>query len=130
MSMEILKEADFFLDSFLAGVWMLVIYDGLRIVRRMIPHGVIAIAVEDFFYWLFSGICIFRMMLIENDGNIRSFSIIAIFTGMLFYNLTISEILLKYIVNVLKKIRKIFKRLWKILKKISDRGQKHENKKV
>ena len=128
--MEILKEADFFLDSFLAGVWMLAIYDGLRIIRRIIPHGVAGVAIEDFFYWLFSGINIFRMMLIENDGNIRCFSIIAILLGMLFYNLTISEILLKYIVDVLKKVRNFFKRFGNILKKILGRGQKHENKKV
>lgn len=42
-------EAHLFTYAALTGVFLIVVYDMLRIFRRVCPHGVIWIAVEDFF---------------------------------------------------------------------------------
>ena len=59
--------------------------DGIRIFRRVIPHGTVAVALEDILYWLICGISIFRMLYVENSGAIRGFAIAAVVLGMLLY---------------------------------------------
>ena len=67
------------------GVLMMIAYDILRIFRRILPHNTAAVAVEDILYWLACGVCIFRMLYVENSGAIRGFAIAAVVLGMLLY---------------------------------------------
>ena len=85
MSEGILFELQFFSKAFLLGIIMVIIYDGIRIFRRVIPHGTAAVALEDILYWLVCGISIFRMLYVENSGAIRGFAIAAVVLGMLLY---------------------------------------------
>lgn len=85
MSEGILFELQFFSKAFLLGVFMMIIYDGIRIFRRLIPHGTAVVALEDILYWLFCGAGIFRMLYVENSGAIRGFAIAAVVLGMLLY---------------------------------------------
>lgn len=94
MSEGILFELQFFSRSFLLGVVMMIAYDGIRIFRRILPHGTLAVAMEDLLYWLVCGACIFRMLYLENSGAIRGFAIAAVALGMLVY-LQISKLLKK-----------------------------------
>lgn len=85
MSEGILFELQFFSKAFLLGIVMMISYDVVRIFRRIIPHGTAAVAVEDILYWLICGVCIFRMLYVENSGAIRGFAIAAVVLGMLLY---------------------------------------------
>lgn len=85
MSEGILFELQFFYKAFLLGALMMMSYDGVRIFRRLIPHGTIAVALEDILYWLVCGVYIFRMLYLENSGAIRGFAIAAVVLGMLLY---------------------------------------------
>lgn len=94
MSEGIIFELQFFSRSLLLGAVMMIAYDGIRIFRRMISHGTIAVAIEDLLYWLACGVCIFRMLYVENSGAIRGFAIVAVVLGMITY-LQLSKILKK-----------------------------------
>lgn len=83
MSEGIIFELQFFSSSFLLGVAMTIAYGGIRILRRLLPHGALIVAIEDLAYWLVCGVCIFRMLYLENSGAIRGFAIIAVVLGML-----------------------------------------------
>ena len=85
MSEGILFELQFFSKAFLLGAVMMILYDGVRIFSRILPHGAAAVAAEDILYWLFCGVCIFRMLYVENSGAIRGFAIAAVVLGMLLY---------------------------------------------
>ena len=119
-----MREADFFIDSFLAGVCMIAAYDMLRMVRRVIPHNTFWVSAEDFIYWILCGIFIFRMILFKNDGSLRIYTILGIFTGILYYLLTISSISLKYIVGVMKKILHFVQKMFFFKKKRVQEKQK------
>ncbi|MBU9747025.1 spore cortex biosynthesis protein YabQ [Lachnospiraceae bacterium ASD3451] len=97
MSQDIMRETRFFLNCVLSGVFIVFIYDVLRIFRRVVKHGVIFTAFEDLCFWVMSGLLIFKMLYTENDGIIRGFSIAAIVLGMLLYNISISPFFVKYI---------------------------------
>lgn len=61
---------------------MTLLYDLIRLIRRLIRHGTLAVAVEDMLYWLACGLLIFRMLYEENSGAIRGFAIAAVILGM------------------------------------------------
>ena len=48
----IIKELQFFGLAVLRGILIVILYDLLRILRRVFSHGVWAVAIEDLCYWL------------------------------------------------------------------------------
>ncbi len=125
MSQNIINEIYFFGCCVLTGVAVISMYDVLRIFRRVVKHGVFAVGIEDFIYWVGSSFFVFHIIYIRNDGIIRGFAILAIILGMLIYNITISHVLVKYISMIINKIihivtapiKWIVKKCSKILKK-------------
>ena len=51
MSSEIAREGTFWLHSVLLGMAVTLVYDFLRIFRRVFPHGIFWISIEDLIYW-------------------------------------------------------------------------------
>ncbi len=96
MSETIFQEIEFLGNSILTGVFLLVIYDGLRILRRAIPHRKGVVNAEDFLYWLAVTFFVFSLLYRENDGGIRWFAVFGIFCGMLLYSLTISSLVVRF----------------------------------
>ncbi len=88
-------ELRFFLASVLWGIILLVIYDGVRVFRRIVKHTKAAEWLEDILFWVISGCLIFRMMYQMNDGRIRSFSILGVTLGMIMYHYSVSSFLVK-----------------------------------
>ncbi len=101
MNDAILVELRFFGVSFFWGMLLLVIYDTLRVFRRVINHNSFFIAFEDILYWVTCGILIFHMMYRQNNGIIRGFSILAMLLGMLLYHESLSELLVNIISGLL-----------------------------
>ena len=141
ISETILKEADILLKAVATGMLLIFVYDLLRIIRRLIPHGVGAIAIEDVLFWTGSAIIIFSMLYQENDGYLRGFSIGGVIAGMLLDSVMFSKYIVKISVFVLEKVlyilfyptRKIFKFfrfLGRTIKKIVEKFFKKRLKKV
>lgn len=120
------QEALFLGSSVLLGALLFFLYDILRIFRRIVPHGILWIGVEDFIYWLICTGAVFVMLYQENDGMVRGFSIGGIIVGMLLYYALLSRFviyinvrILKSILHVVKKVLGfIFSPFWKIGRKI------------
>ena len=55
------QELIFFCRTFLAGVFLAVCYDVLRIIRRIIVHTSFWMGIEDIFYWCFTGVFLFLL---------------------------------------------------------------------
>lgn len=119
MSEMIFQEVDFFIASFLWGIFLLVVYDGLRIFRRTLIHSKGAVALEDMLFWLVSGLLVFRMMYEKNDGTIRGTAFLSIGLGMVIYHYAVSPYIVKWGYNLIgKPIKKICSIFHKGLKKI------------
>lgn len=121
VSAEILKEADVLLAAFLMGALLLLAYDMLRIIRRLVPHKIWLVGMEDIIFWIGSGIALFAMLYQENSGYIRGFVIGGVLLGMLLYNLVLSTWVVTGSVFLLKKILFVLSRplVWtaRLLKK-------------
>lgn len=119
MSGEIINEVDIFFRAIILGVVFALIYDFIRIIRRIVFKSFIIMGLEDILYWLIMAVmtCVFLYKV--NGGVIRSYIITGIATGMILYELSIGRFAVKYLTIALKfilrKICKIFEKIWKML---------------
>lgn len=87
----------------LRGVLILVLYDVLRIIRRVMPHGIWAVTLEDVAYWITTSLLVFQLLYRENDGAVRGYALLAVAIGMFFYHQTLSNWLVAHISDILKR---------------------------
>ena len=104
MNQAITIEMQFFIVSIVWGAILLLVYDILRILRRIIKHNSFFIAVEDLIFWVLASLFIFAMMYKENNGVIRGFSVMGMAIGMLLYHYLLSEVLVNYITKLIRAI--------------------------
>lgn len=88
--MDIQGQGSLFLYCLLMGGGMGLVYDVLRLVRRMLPHGLWAVQIEDGLYWAAVALGVFEALLRENHGEVRFFLLAAVFGGMGFYGAVVS----------------------------------------
>lgn len=103
MSESINIEVGFFLVSIFCGGMISLVYDGIRIFRRIIKHGGLLVALEDLIFWIGSGVMIFVMMYQQNNGIIRGFSIMGMMLGMIVYSKLFSRFIVKGCTFVIRK---------------------------
>lgn len=77
------------------------IYDLLRIIRRIVPHGVWAVALEDVAYWITTALLVFQLLYRENDGAVRGYALLAVAVGMMLYHQTLSGWMVSHIAGIL-----------------------------
>lgn len=116
MSQVILGELRVVGVALFSGAMITIVYDLLRIFRRVISHGNFWIGIEDFFFWIWTALWIFSVLYRENDGNLRMYTIFAMALGMLLYHKTLSEPLVNFVGRILKKIVSIIMYPLKMLK--------------
>lgn len=99
------------------GIGLAVLYDCLRIWRRLVPHGIVWLSVEDILFWMASALITFTVCFVEDAGNIRWFAVAGEALGALMYHYTVGRILVKYVSLILLTPFRIVK---KALKKLSE----------
>ncbi len=100
MSPDILREIEFLWHALLLGAVLSFFYDWFLIARRIVPHGTIAVSVEDLLFWAIYAISIFVLLYKENNGALRWFAVAGIFVGMFLYKKIFSSFLTKYAVLI------------------------------
>ena len=98
------SENEFLLHSLIMGVFLLFVYDILRIIRRVIPHDGFWVSVEDLVFWLYCGGEVFLLMYRESNGTLRWFAVIGAMTGMFLYRKLFSPVFVKYMSRLLGKL--------------------------
>lgn len=98
------SENEFLLHSLCMGVFILFLYDCLRILRRVLPHARFVVPLEDFAFWVYCGAQVFLLMYHESNGTLRWFAVLGALAGMFFYRKWISPLFVKYISFLLSRI--------------------------
>jgi len=128
MSQSITVELKFFAISILWGALVLLAYDQLRVLRRIIRHNNFLVTVQDLIFWVLASVFIFAMIYTKNSGTIRGFSIMGMVIGMLIYHYVFSDLIVTIISRgilfilypfsyILKCIKKGFRFIIKLIKK-------------
>lgn len=92
------------LVTILYGVASTFTYDILRILRRCVPHNIVAVSVEDMLYWIALSICTFALLIRINDGGVRFYFLIGAVLGAILYSLTVGKHIVSIISAILRKI--------------------------
>lgn len=109
------EETLFMLYALLMGIFITFVYDLLRILRRVIPHNIFWISVEDLVFWGFSAVEVFLLMYHVSNGTLRWFAVLGALLGMFLYTKTLSRFLVKYISLLLGKLLKIIGKVLSLL---------------
>lgn len=103
------------LHAFLIGIFIVFVYDILRIFRRVIPHAAFFVSLEDMIFWIYCAAEVFLLMYHEGDGSLRWFAIMGAMAGMFLYKKLISNLLVKYVSFVLGKMLEALRKILKFL---------------
>ena len=129
MSAEVINQGIFWLSCFITGAVITFIYDQIRIVRRVLPHGSVLVAIEDLLFWFFAAIVIFSLLYRMNAGTLRWFAVLGAAVGIFLYGRLISALYLKLAVKLLAPIKVFLKRIltgiWKLLKMLGKGVMRH-----
>lgn len=98
------SENEFLLHALLMGIFITFVYDILRILRRVVPHGGLMVSLEDLGFWIYCAEKVFLLMYHESDGNLRWFAVIGALVGMLLYKKLVSPWFVKYVSMGLEKV--------------------------
>ena len=109
------NENRFLLYALIMGIFITFLYDILRILRRVIPHGSILTALEDIAFWIYCAGEVFLLMYHESDGRLRWFAVMGAMVGMFSYKKLISGPFVKYVSLLLQKLLMLMKRGFCIL---------------
>ena len=102
----------FVLYAFCMGIFITFVYDTLRIFRRVIPHNIFWVSLEDIIFWCFCAIEVFLLMYHVSNGTLRWFAVLGAMVGMGLYLKTLSRFLVKYMSLVLRKVRAVMKKVF------------------
>ena len=101
MNQGITVELHFFIVSVLWGALVLLAYDQLRIIRRIIRHNILFVAIQDLIFWVMASVFIFAMIYVENSGTIRGFSVMGMAIGMVVYHFVLSDRIVKTVSRII-----------------------------
>lgn len=89
MEVSTAQEWQFFLWSLLTGGILALLYDFLRISRKMIPTKDFVVNVEDILFCVLMAVVLFAAAFLKNEGKIRWQGFIGSFAGFAIYRLTV-----------------------------------------
>lgn len=103
------EQAFLFLTCVQTGIIMGMLYDVIRILRKIIHHPNWIVQIEDLLYWITCGCFAFIMIYWENYGQIRVFVFIGILIGAILYFTTASILFMKAATWTIDWVKKIIK---------------------
>ena len=129
MSGVILEELRVAGVAIMSGAVITIVYDCLRIFRRIIPHGNVWIGIEDFFFWMWTALWVFSVLYRENDGSLCSYTILSMVIGMFLYHQTISEPIVGFFGKMINQLKKLIAAIIIKLRWRNIDGKQDESKK-
>lgn len=85
MILSLETQVHFFLWMILLGGILGLVYDCLRILRKVISHNRFLLQIEDGIFWICAAFFSFWVILQKNSGEMRFFVILGLFGGMVLY---------------------------------------------
>lgn len=116
------NQAYLFLIFVLNGIIIGLVFDFFRILRISFKTKDFVTYIEDFLFWVITGVILLYSIFTFNNGEIRLFMFLGVIIGILLYMLLFSKYIIKINVTILEGLKKIvivpIEFIWKILKKI------------
>lgn len=102
MSTYINREVLLFFQAACVGGALLLCYDILVVLRKVIPHCRWVVAAEDIFFWIFAGFTLFAGIYRGNEGKLRSFLFLGSALGFCLCRVTLSPVFVSVFIKILE----------------------------
>lgn len=112
----IINQSQLFLIFIINGILIGILFDFFRILRKSFITKDIVTYIEDFLFWILTGIIILYSIFTFNNGEIRLYMFIAIIIGIIFYMILFSKHIIRTNVFIIICFKKFFKILFGFLK--------------
>lgn len=96
-----------FLCFFLTGIVIGILFDIFRILRRSFKTWDIVTYIQDFVFWILTGVILLYSIFTFNNGELRAFVFVGILLGVTVYILLVSKYFIKIAVKIILIIKKI-----------------------
>lgn len=124
---EIKSQVIFLLGSFISGVAVMLAYEIINIIRGLFRPGIVGRLFLDVIFFAVSGICVFQMIFLCNNGTIRSFFIFAFGAGAILFRKTFGTKISSLCVRAVQKTFQLLSRpLLFLCRKVSKITKKRE----
>lgn len=101
------RELVLFMNSLWYGAILCMIYDCLRILRKVFLHSKIMAGAEDLLFWIGSSLFVFSGFFRENAGVLRGYLLAGVGAGALAWHFSLSRYFVRYVGGILKKGKEI-----------------------
>lgn len=102
------QQAYAFLIFILNGLLIGILFDTFRIFRKSFKTPDFITYIQDFVFWLFSGLILLYSIFKFNNGELRFFIFLGVTIGFVIYMLIFSKLLISVSVSVINIFKKIF----------------------
>lgn len=106
MSELVTTEFALFIYAVCFGAEIAFAYDLLRIFRKVVGHNRLAMAFEDFLYWLWVGVKAFLMLYEYHNGSLRFYTILGVCVGIFLYTVSVGALFVKYSSRLLNRTKR------------------------
>ncbi len=107
---EIKSQLVFLLGSFLSGVAVMFAYELVNVLRGLFQLRTIGKLWLDCIFFTASGVMVFRMVFLCNNGTLRSFFVVAFAMGGILYRFTFGTKLSELLIRVIRQLSNWLKR--------------------
>lgn len=115
MNIEVaLNQGHLFLIFTINGIFIGIIFDCFRILRKGFKTCNLVTNIEDILFWIISGFSTIYTMVNFSNGTLRLFMIMGLLIGFTTYILTCSKYICKYSIAIIIFLKKICKFIWNL----------------
>lgn len=107
MNTTITNQIYLFSIYFICGIIIGIFFDLFRILRQSFKTSDIVTYIEDIIFGILTGIFLIFIIFIFDNGELRTFTFIALVLGAILYLLTISRYFIRINVNILTFLKKV-----------------------
>ncbi len=115
MNQIVSSQVQLFITSIQIGILLGILFDLIRIARKIIKHPNFLVQIEDMLYWIISGFIGFYILYRCNYANIRPFIFIGMLLGATLYFLTFSIVFMKITTIMIDFIKRILRKCYALL---------------
>lgn len=122
MSGNIIADLDLWLASIAAGACMAFAYDLIRLLRRLVRHGRLAVDLEDMLFWTVCFFASFTLLYYGNNGVIRFVAVFGAAIGMFLYIASVGKVFVKFSYFLINKtIGSVLRLIAHVVRKIKQK---------
>lgn len=112
------EQTQLFLLSCVLGIPIGIVFDIFRVIRAVIPHNKIMVAVEDVLFMFIYASFVMCFSIVASRGEFRVFYVIGNFLGFTIYFFTVGNIVVGIIRKIVLFIHKILDKVFSPLVKL------------